>query len=328
MKRQFKQRKNKQVLHKQPFYQQKMFFLLTSLCAICSFFFITSLYPHTQTTTAPPVPAENKTAPKPAINPIPTPTETEQSRFLTITDEQKTLRIPVLMYHDVQDIPFSKDNNIITKQGFETQLRYLKENGFTTIRVKEFIDAYHGKIKLPKKSVLLTFDDGFQSIKTIVAPLLKSYDMYATSFIIGSYIDRPTWHLTQSDIQEVQKQGNIDFESHTFDLHKDGKSKGLINETAIPIIVEDNKKLEAVIGHKSNILCYPFGAYSNNAFEGLKAANIPFGFAIQAGSSTWVSLNETHTTTTGEVQNPLALPRIRISPNVSIEAFAKLITEK
>lgn len=249
-------------------------------------------------------------------------------RFSNIGEADKALRIPVLMYHDVKDIPASSDGNIITKDQFEAQLRYLKDHGFTTLTVAEFIDAYNNKINIPKKSVLLTFDDGFQSIKTIVSPLLKQYDMHATSFIIGSYIDRPQWHLTQDDIKTLQENNShIDFESHTFDLHKDGKAKGIINETSPQAIAADNQKLEAIIGHKTNILCYPFGAFSTNAFEGLKNAHIPFGFAIKSGNTSWVYLNSTHTTAQKEVQNPLALPRIRISPEISIPAFAKIITD-
>lgn len=258
----------------------------------------------------------------------PLPQAKSKHRFDTVTKEQAAQKIPILMYHDVQNIPSSTDLNIMPSSQFEAQLIYLKENGYTTITVEEFIDAYNWKINLPQKSVLLTLDDGFQSIKTIVNPLLKKYDMRATSFIIGSYIERPQWHLTGDDIKTVASDKYIDFESHTFDLHKDGKTKGLINETLPADIHGDNTKLEAVIGHKTNILCYPFGAFSQNALDGLQAAHIPFGFAIKSGTSSWVSLNQTHTTQTGEIQNPLALPRVRVNANISISDFATLISEK
>lgn len=273
----------------------------------------------------PVVPKQTTPAPKQA-DPVQK-VETPQQRFSTITKEQRISRIPVLMYHDVQDIAQSTDTNVMTKVQFEAQLKYLKDNGFTTISAQEFIDAYNGKINLPKNSVMLTFDDGYKSLKTIINPLLKQYDFRAVSFIIGSYTNRPQWHLTLDEIKELQKDKLIDFESHTFDLHKDGKGKGIINETAVDAIVSDNKQIEGVIGHKTNFLCYPSGAFSNNAFEGLKAAQIPFGFAISSGVSNWVYVNETHTTTKGEVQNPLSLPRIRINANITIGEYANLITD-
>lgn len=250
-----------------------------------------------------------------------------ESRFNHITASDAALRIPVLMYHDVQDIPKSTNNNVIPKALFEEQLKWLKENNYTTITEQEFIDAYQGKISLPKNSVLITLDDGFKSIKTIVNPLLKQYDMHAISFIIGSYINRPEWHLTESEIQEVAQDQRVSFESHTYDLHKDGKQRGILIETPVDAFVEDNQKNESILHHKTNILCYPFGIFNDNAINGLKKANIPFAFAIKSGKANWVELNQTKTSPFGDVQNPLALPRVRIDGDISLDTFKVLVTD-
>lgn len=248
-------------------------------------------------------------------------------RFTEVSKEQRSIRIPVLMYHDIQDIPQSNDPNIMPKSQFEAQLKYLKDNGFTTITAQEFMDAYSGKVNLPKNTLMLTFDDGFKSMKTIVHPLLKQYDMHAVSFIIGDYTNRPDFHLTIDEIKSLQAEHTIDFESHTFNFHRDGTVKGIINEMPVNEIVADNQKMESIINHKTDFLAYPSGAFSNSAIEGLKASNIPFGFAITSGFSTWVYLNETHTTTKGEVQNPQTLPRVRINANTPIAEYANLITD-
>lgn len=253
--------------------------------------------------------------------------KTPQSRFAQVKQENAMLKIPVLMYHDVKDIPSSTDGNVIPQKDFEAQLKWLKDNGFTTITMQEFIDAYQRKIFLPKKSVLITLDDGFKSIKTIVNPLLKKYDLRATSFIIGSYINRPEWHLTKNEIQEIARDGFIDFESHTYDLHKDGSVRGIINETPVADIVSDIRQNEAIIGHQTRAFCYPFGAFSEHSIEALKQANVPFAFAIHSGNSTWVQLNETKTSQAGDVQNPLSLPRVRINGDISLETFIDLVSE-
>lgn len=267
-------------------------------------------------------------APQQAKPVAPAPQKVEpQSRFASITKEQRIQRLPILKYSDIQDIPQSNDADIIPKVKFEEQMKYLKDNGYTTITAQEFIDAYNGKVNLPKNSVMLTFDGGYQSMKTIVNPILKQYNLHAVSFIVGSFTSRPDTYLTADDIKTLKNDNVIEFESHTFDFYEDGKIKGMINETPAVDIVSDNKKNEEIIGHKTNFLCYPFGAYSNNAFEGLKAANIPFGFAVTTGVSNWVYVNEAHTTTKGEVQNPLALPRVRITPSMPIQAYADLITD-
>lgn len=258
---------------------------------------------------------------------IPSTPSTPESRFASITKEQRIQRFPVLKYNDIQDIPQSTDADIMPKVKFEEQMKYLKDNGYTTITAQEFIDAYNGKVNLPKNSVMLTFDGGYQSMKTIVNPILKQYNLHAISFVVGSFTSRPDTYLTVDDIKTLKNDNTIDFESHTFDFYKDGKIKGIINETPAVDIVSDNKKNEEIIGHKINFLCYPFGAYSDNAIEGLKASNIPFGFAVTTGASNWIYVNEAHTTTKGEVQNPFTLPRVRITPSMSIQAYADLITD-
>ncbi len=275
---------------------------------------------HTETT---PVQSEH-----PTTDSVTTLPDQHSTRFAHVTDAEKITRLPILMYHDVQDITTSNDGNVLPKEQFEAQLQYLKNNGFTTITVQEFVDAYNGKINLPPKTLLMTFDDGFQSIKTIVAPLLQAYDMYATSFIIGDYIHRPDWHLTADDIQQLQTNNkHINFESHTYNLHQDGVSKGLINEVTTAEIIADNEKMAALLGHPIQIVCYPFGAYSDHAIEGLSQAGVPFAFAIHSGTSSWTYLNDTHTNSAGEQQDPRALPRVRINANMSIETFAELITD-
>lgn len=311
-------------LKKGPFFILLLF--ITGLCIFASQMLtphLSSLFSqHTETHTTPSsiiTPSANST---PAIK-----TPAPKPRFSHITANNAALRIPVLMYHDVQDIPKSTNNNVIPKALFEEQLKWLKDNNYTSITEQEFIDAYQGKISLPKNSVLITFDDGFKSIKTIVNPLLKQYDMHAISFIIGSYINRPEWHLTESEIQEIAQDQRVSFESHTYDLHRDGKQRGILNETSIDSIVEDNQKNERILHHKTNILCYPFGIFNDNAINGLKKANIPFAFAIKSGKATWVELNQTKTSPFGDVQNPLALPRVRIDGDISLDTFKVLVTD-
>lgn len=260
--------------------------------------------------------------------PVPEQTETNTpSRFADISEIEKAVRMPILMYHDVQDIEVSDDGNVMPLAQFEAHLQYLTDHDFTTISVAEFVAAYRGEINLPKKSILITFDDGFQSIKTLIAPLLEQYEMHATSFIIGSYTDRPDWHLTHADIRELQQSPWLDFESHTFDLHHNGVEKGIINEVSSAEIIADNVSIEALLQQPTQILCYPFGAFSDSAIAGLEAAGIPFGFAINPGLSSWVYLNEDKTTPTGEIQHPRSLPRVRINANISIDTFADLITD-
>jgi peptidoglycan/xylan/chitin deacetylase (PgdA/CDA1 family) len=247
------------------------------------------------------------------------------NRFANITKENSTDNIPVLMYHDVIQEDDTSDGNKMPIKVFEEQMQYLKENGYTTITNEEFIQAYNQKIFLPQKSVLITFDDGFKSIKTLIEPILKKYDFRATSFIIGSFITREQWHLTKSEISQISSRSIINFESHTYNLHEYKDKRGMIETTSAAGFIQDNKLEEDILGHKVNILCYPFGNSNGNAIQNLVDGDIEFGFAIIAGASTKVMLNESHSNEIDGVQDKRNLPRVRVNANTQLNTFKELI---
>jgi len=97
--------------------------------------------------------------------------------------EKKAL---VLMYHrihkpltDPWDLSVSPDN-------FEAQLRYLKSE-YTIISANELVQQLiSGTLK--KRSVVLTFDDGYRDNFETAKPLLEKYSVPATFFITDSYL--------------------------------------------------------------------------------------------------------------------------------------------
>lgn len=247
--------------------------------------------------------------------------------FRFVKSDQRADKIPVLVYQDIQNTPTSNNPNVIPQAQLAAHLQYLSLNGFTTITGQEFIDAYNGKINLPKKSVLLTFDGGFESVSTIVNPLLNKYGLYAVSFITGKNINSSDQYLTTAEIQQILKEKRITFESNTYDLDKVGKESGVINEVSVAKIIEDNKNIEKILRHKTNMLSYPFGEFSDSAIKGIESANIPFAFAITSGSSNWVALNETRSLDNVEIQNPRALPRVKINANITIAEYRELLID-
>ena len=80
-------------------------------------------------------------------------------------------RVPILMYHRIASVP--GDRNALPGEKFEEQMRYLEENGFHSITVEELQAHFlHGK-RLPKKPVVLTFDDGYEDNFSAALPILK-----------------------------------------------------------------------------------------------------------------------------------------------------------
>jgi peptidoglycan/xylan/chitin deacetylase (PgdA/CDA1 family) len=95
--------------------------------------------------------------------------------------------VPVLMYHRVWE--GISDKLTITPFKLREQFIYLLKRGYCSVSLPEFLDAVAGKISLPPKSILLTFDDGYKTNLTIVYPLLKEFGLKAVFFIIGNTVD-------------------------------------------------------------------------------------------------------------------------------------------
>lgn len=110
-------------------------------------------------------------------------TEIPDNLFVTIT------------FHDVRDdVAREGDRDLyaISTKNLGRYFAWLKQEGWQTISLQDVWDARQKKKKLPKKSVLLTFDDGALSSYTRVFPLLKQYKYFAAFAIPTSWINGNT----------------------------------------------------------------------------------------------------------------------------------------
>lgn len=103
--------------------------------------------------------------------------------------EEEAVDLPILMYHGLTDQASQVGDYYVPAQTFEEDMKYLKENGYTAITMTELIDYVYdksGQVRLPKKPVIITFDDGFLNNDTFATPVLKKYGMKAVISIIVS----------------------------------------------------------------------------------------------------------------------------------------------
>ena len=95
--------------------------------------------------------------------------------------------IAVLNYHftisDEEKSSCSPSSICMNENLFDEHLKYIKENGFYTATLKELEDYLDGKIDLPKKSVVITIDDGWFVSRAIER--LEKYDLHGVLFLLG-----------------------------------------------------------------------------------------------------------------------------------------------
>ena len=199
----------------------------------------------------------------------------------------KSPTIAVLCYHnigtmeEINNFPDEKDWTI-SVDNFKEHLDYLKENNYKILTMEEFYNWKIGKLNLPYKSVLITFDDGFLSNYEYAFKLLKDYNMNATVFVVGSFIDNSkekNWtenlktYMTKDMLINLQKEyPNIEIYSHSYNLHFDGA----ISQSEI-ILKQDIADFNNFY-KETDVFCYPFGKYNDNIKNVLKDSGYKLAF--------------------------------------------------
>jgi peptidoglycan/xylan/chitin deacetylase (PgdA/CDA1 family) len=123
--------------------------------------------------------------------------------------------VPVFCYH------------VINEQTFRSDLSFLTHNGYSTLTADALLDHVEARQAAPPRSVVLSFDDGQQTLHDTAYPLLCEFDFKAVAFICpGLHREpndadaQPTGGLCDwGQIKQMHKSGHIDFQPHT-DSHR------------------------------------------------------------------------------------------------------------
>lgn len=243
--------------------------------------------------------------------------------IITLTYLYKNPKIPVLCYHNIatqnekENYPEESDWTITT-DNFKEHLDYLKNNNYKTLTMDEFYNWKIGNLNLPYKSVLITFDDGFLSNYEYAFKLLKEYNMNATIFVVGSFIDNSTtneWngniktYMTKDILENLKNEyPNIEIYSHSYNLHY----QGAINQNK-DVLMQDIENFDNFYPN-TDILCYPFGQYNDNIEDCLKESNYKMAFRYGPNKKDYKKASRN--------DNIYEIPRLNVSHGMSVFKFA------
>lgn len=211
-----------------------------------------------------------------------------------------TAQVPVIMYHVITTNSGEIGKWGITPKELEADLLYLKNNGYTTVLVEDLIKFVDGKLTLPERPIMLTFDDGRTSDYTYLLPLLKTYEMKAVLSIVGTFADKYSGteclkkpHMGWEQISELSKSGLVEIQCHSFNLHGktgSGKLKGESLETYQARLKADLLKNRALIlehtGKKPTSFAYPLGIISQGSQEVLQEIDLQASFTCTHANNT------------------------------------------
>src|SRR5579864_1574659 len=128
---------------------------------------------------------------------------------------KNSLNIPIILYHNLN--PTIPGSMTVTPDKFEANLKLLKDNGFTFIPLKEVVAYLQGKRDtLPPKPVVLTADDGWESVYTYMYPIIKKLNIPTTLFIYPGSISSGKHFLSWEQLHELKNTGLFDIQGHTY----------------------------------------------------------------------------------------------------------------
>lgn len=232
----------------------------------------------TATLTRTPTPTRTNT-----VTPTKAPTETPQT-VATLNAIQETptqesppiireAHVPILMYHHVGDLPADADavrkSLTVSQTHFEEQMKFLADEGYTTIHIADLMNHLQTGSPLPEKPIILTFDDGYDDHYTNVFPMLKDHGFVGTFFIIGAPTNYGSpGYLRWEQLTEMYENGmemGAHSLTHRFNL---GTARRAAQETEI------RQGHELMVDHLPNwtpIFSYPSGSYNQSTFDLLQS---------------------------------------------------------
>jgi peptidoglycan/xylan/chitin deacetylase (PgdA/CDA1 family) len=200
----------------------------------------------------------------------------------------------ILMYHQVTEIPRNLDplGLAIPPDQFDQQMSYLARNGFSCLNLHEAVQHFRNSQPTPRKSFVLTFDDGYQDFYTNACPILDKYGFTATVFLVaGQMGSRSNWWgqegahsgflLSQAEAKDLVRRGYI-LGSHTL-------SHPFLNllddQSAFEEIRNSRVLLQDTLDTRVDYFAYPFSE-TNPRIEALVEAT-GYTAACAGDSGSW-----------------------------------------
>lgn len=220
-----------------------------------------------------------------------------------LSESRRAHPVPILMYHKIGAVA---DNAWWVPTGvFERQLRALRNQGYSTVLPGDIVEHRKAGKRLPPKSVMITFDDGYRDSLTIAEPLLKKYGFRAVVYLITDTVaETPEARrqyegvdvLTWPEIKAMQERKTFVFGGH-------GHRHQNLAAAADPYadIRECYLQLRRHGIRQPFSFCYPHGEYNARTIKAVKRA----GFRSAMACEDRVAL-------TGKAMNLLALPRVSV----------------
>lgn len=182
-----------------------------------------------------------------------------------------SVRVPILVYHSIAPHRAGQTTDQreldVDPAVFHAQMSYIAQAKHPVISLSSLVDAIEGRVTLPPRAVVITFDDGWQSQYDDAFGVLKQYRFTATFFVYTSAIGNGSGFMTWDELREMQRAGmTIGAHSRTHpEMTKQGVS--LANE-----IAGSRADIQKNLGTTPDLFAYPYGDWDDRVAAAVRAA--------------------------------------------------------
>lgn len=223
--------------------------------------------------------------------------------------------VQILMYHRVGNFPGRvKPHGALYCHlpRFKAQMTMFKWLGYQVISLDDAVAGLAGRLALPDKPLVLTFDDAYVDFLENAAPVLKAHGYPATIYAVSGLVGQtsswdagigpdPAPLMTASQLREVQDMG-FTIGSHSSNHLRLAQQS---NERIDSELRDSKRALEDLLGSRVDHFCYPYGSHDLRCVEA----------AAQAG---YLSATTCQRAAATSQDDPLSLPRKAVSRGDSL----------
>ena len=214
--------------------------------------------------------------------------------------------VPILMYHVLAPPPASAPypELYVRPSDFRAQVRWLKAHGYQAVTLAQMWAAWHGRVALPRKPIVFSFDDGYLSDVRVALPVLRTAGWRGVlNLEVNNLV--PVWGTRPAGVRKLIHAG-WEIDAHTI-THPD-------------LTTVDSARLRhEVAGSRADIrrmfhvpvdfFCYPSGRYDSAVVAAVRAAGYEGATTTQPGVAR-------------PDGDPFTLPRIRVNGSDGVRGLA------
>jgi peptidoglycan/xylan/chitin deacetylase (PgdA/CDA1 family) len=247
------------------------------------------------------------------------PADLEAPILPPITPVSKTIKIPILMYHHITNVPTHNvlDRSLtVTPTIFSQQLDYLKQRGYHTITFNQLFDFLYYNGPLPSKPIILTFDDGYDDAYNFAYPILQAHGYSGMFYIITGKVGwkgQATWDQLREMLANGMQMG-----SHTVTHRNIGEVWSLLPALAQQELQQSQASLQTQLGIVIQQFCYPSGEPFRHGKPEVRQAITTL---LEQNGYIGATTDPPPVGMTQDSQKPFILLRVRVDGRESLQGF-------